>query len=87
MTCATPKLKLPSVHEFGSFKANYHFDFLFNGFEGDQGLDGGKYPSSAITFEMDLHVLPQVEEQHWHSYDVTKREVLDLKAWSYISNL
>ncbi|ELU04248.1 hypothetical protein CAPTEDRAFT_186887 [Capitella teleta] len=33
MTCKTPKLQLPSSKEFGSFKAEYRFGFIFDGFE------------------------------------------------------
>ncbi|ELU14357.1 hypothetical protein CAPTEDRAFT_211385 [Capitella teleta] len=85
MTCKTPELQLPSSEEFGSFKAEYRFGFIFDGFEDRQDFEGNI--TSEITVEIAVVELHSISEHHWPPYDATRRQPLHIEiSWGHFQH-
>ncbi|ELU12579.1 hypothetical protein CAPTEDRAFT_201627 [Capitella teleta] len=81
MSCITPRLQLPSVDEFGSFKVGYRFGFIFDGLEYDQGSSKENdvtRVTTSTTIEISIVELPWIKDHNWSPYDETKKESLEL---------
>ncbi|ELU09084.1 hypothetical protein CAPTEDRAFT_200088 [Capitella teleta] len=85
MTCKTPELQLPSSKEFGSFKAEYRFGFIFDGFQEAHDVEGNI--TSEITVEITVVELHSISEHHWPPYDATKRQPLNIEiSWGHFQH-
>ena len=77
MACATPKLHLPSVEEFGNYTAEYRFGFLLDGVEEFKEITEEKHNISIVVKVIRLST---VEVHTWPPYDPSKGEPLELKV-------